>query len=316
MNAFKPQILIGLIILALGLTGCSPPEISSNLDSPDNETVSDSIPAPTFTSESPSGNPTAEQDPESTPTLKPTDLPAQESTLPPADDWKAWLVIPQNVSDTMREIYQQGIQSGNNPHAYSILGDCHSMPDVFLGIFDRDFEAVAILDPELQETVAHFQGSFDRYSPTVAVGTTEGALLWEAWNENKEGYCEPNEIPIDCELRHHKPVIAFIHIGTHWEARNEHYLRVLIEKLIDNGTVPVIVTKADNREADERVNENLIRLAVEYELPVWNFWASVQHLPNQGLPEDDEMALTNEAYEIHRRDGLIVLDFVHRALTQ
>jgi hypothetical protein len=94
------------------------------------------------------------------------------------------------------------------------------------------------------------------------------------------------------------------------------YFRTIIEKLLETGSVPIIVFKADNREIDERVNENFAKLAVEYELPVWNFWASVQDLPNHGLPEDTQMELTEAAYAIHRRDGLIVLDTVYRALRE
>jgi hypothetical protein len=231
-------------------------------------------------------------------------------------DWKDWPIIPQHVSDAMVEVYQRGLAQGNADHAFSILGDCHSLPDVFLGIYDRNPEVVAELDADLRETVSHFQGSFDRYSPTVREGATEGALLWWRWNLNEEGYCENGETPIDCELRYHKPIITYIHVGTHWEARSMEYFRTIIEKLLETGSVPIIVFKADNREIDERVNENFAKLAVEYELPVWNFWASVQDLPNHGLPEDTQMELTEAAYAIHRRDGLIVLDTVYRALRE
>jgi hypothetical protein len=227
--------------------------------------------------------------------------------------WKSWPILPDYVSDTVKAIYQRGLENGNDPHAFSILGDCHSLPEVFLGLYDND---VSDLDENLQETVQQFQGSFDRYSPTVVVGTTEGALLWAQWNENEEGYCTDNELPIDCELRYHKPVIAFIRIGTHWEARNKEYLRTLIEKLIDNGTVPIIVTKPDNRELDERVNQNLAKLAVEYDLPFWNFWASIQELPNSGLSDDSDMYLSDEAYAVQQVDGLKVLDIIYRALNE
>ncbi len=244
-----------------------------------------------------------------------TPVPTQTLTPLIAEQWKQWPVIPAFISDEMRQIYQVGLANGNNHHAFSILGDCHSLPKNFLGIYDHDLSAAVHIDPALRETVIHFKGSFDRYSPTVANGTTEGALLWERWNENKEGYCEPYELPIDCELRYHQPIIAFVHIGTHWENRNEFYLRTIIEKLLDNGTVPIIVTKADNRELDERVNRNLTSLSLEYQLPVWNFWASVQHLPNHGIDENDPMNLTDEAYQIHREDGLRVLDYIYRELS-
>lgn len=255
---------------------------------------------------------TSEPDQTNTQELLPTDDATPVVRDP--DEWKTWPVLPNYVPDTAKEIYQRGLDNGNNPHAFSILGDCHSLPEIFLGLYDNDRQAVADLDENLQETVRQFQGSFDRYSPTVVVGTTEGALLWAQWNENKEGYCEANELPIDCELRYHNPVIAFIRIGTHWEARNEEYLRTLIEKLIENGTVPIIVTKPDNRELDERVNHNLAKLAVEYDLPFWNFWASIQNLPNSGLSDDSDMYLSDDAYAVQQLDGLKVLDIVYRAV--
>jgi hypothetical protein len=231
-------------------------------------------------------------------------------------NWKDWPIIPQTVSIAMVEVYQRGLKLGNDDHAFSILGDCHSLPDVFMGVYERDLEVVAELDSDLQETVDHFQGSFDRYSPTIRGGTTEGALLWWRWNLNEEGYCEEGETPIDCELRYHQPIITYVHVGTHWEARSMEYFGTIIEQLLEQGSVPIIVFKADNRELDERVNENLAKLAVEYELPVWNFWASLQDLPNQGLPEDTQMELTDAAYAVHRRDGLVVLDAVYRALRE
>jgi len=231
-------------------------------------------------------------------------------------NWKDWPIIPQTVSNAMVEVYQRGLKLGNDDHAFSILGDCHSLPDVFMGVYDRDPEVVAELDSDLRETVNHFQGSFDRYSPTVREGATEGALLWWRWNLNEEGYCENGEMPIDCELRYQKPIITFVHVGTHWESRSMEYFRTIIEQLLEQGSVPIIVFKADNREIDERVNENFAKLAVEYELPVWNFWASVQDLPNHGLPEDTQMEMTEAAYAVHRRDGLVVLDTVYRELRE
>ena len=255
-------------------------------------------------------------------TPEPTSVPTAETPIQAAplerdpEDWKDWPVFPVQVSEELKELYFWGIENGNDPHAFSILGDCHSLPEVFLGIYDSDPEAVRNLDDSLQETVQQFAGSFDRYSPTVVVGTTEGALLWAQWNENKEGYCLPNELPIDCEIRYHRPSIAFIRVGTHWEARNEDYLRTIIEKLMANGTIPVIVTKPDNRELDERVNHNLAKLAVEYDLPLWNFWASIQDLPNGGLSADSDMYLSDDSYAVQQVDGLIVLDFIYRSLNQ
>jgi hypothetical protein len=231
----------------------------------------------------------------------------------PAERWKEWPVIPE-VSEELRAVYQRGLAQGNNPNAFSVLGDCQSQPEVFMGLFDNDPDVVHALPVNLQETVAQFSGSFDRYSPTVKDGTTEGALLWVQWNDNKEKKCENNETPLDCELRVQQPSIIFIHIGTHYEARNRRYLSIIIEKVLEAGAVPVLVTKADNRELDERVNQNLASLAEEYNLPLWNFWASVQHLPDHGMEKDSDMYLSESGMEIHRMDALQALDQVWRSV--
>ena len=248
-----------------------------------------------------------------TPTASATPSVTPTSTLDPAE-WKQWPVMPIQVSERTRRIYDQGILNGNDPKSFSILGDCQSQPYVFMGIYDTNPDYVLQLDPDLQEAATNFHGSFNRYSPTVKDGTTEAALLWSLWNDNRDGLCEVYESPLDCELRVHKPVIAFLHVGTHWEARNEYYLNLIIEKLLANGTVPIVVTKADNREFDERVNENLVKLAAKYDLPLWNFWASVQNLPNHGMQYNSNMYLSSAGLEVHQQDALKVLDFVWREL--
>lgn len=252
----------------------------------------------------------------STQTIEKTVVPTITLKNPPPELWKEWSVMPNYVSDELKQLYQNGIDNGNNPQVFSIFGDCHSLPEVFLGIYDRDPDSVNTMTPSIKETVINFKGSFDRYSPTVKDGTTEGALLWPLWNDNKERYCNLNENPVDCEIRVHNPSIVFIRVGTHYETRNERYLIRIIENLLENGIVPIIVTKADNRELDERINETLVRLAAQYDLPVWNFWASVQHLDNQGVNPKNDMNLTDEAYNLQKIDGIRVLDFVWHQLNQ
>ena len=75
--------------------------------------------------------------------------------------------------------------------------------------------------PELQAAVANFTGSFNRQSPTIKGGTTAGAVLWDAWHENKYT-CQANETPLDCELRLNKPSIVIINLGTHYENAQHH----------------------------------------------------------------------------------------------
>jgi hypothetical protein len=254
----------------------------------------------------------------------PTALPSPTPTLQPTprllEDWKTWPVIPA-VSEGAAAIYQRGLELGNDPHAFAVLGDCQSLPETFLGVYDADPELVASLPTELQETVRHFSGSFSRASPTIKGGTTAAALLWFAWHEGQFG-CLPNETPLDCELRQVKPSIVFINIGTHYETRNIMYLRKVIDTLIAHGSLPVLATKADNRELDDRLNLEMAQLALEYDLPLWNFYAAVSDLPDHGvsLKAGEEhlgvIYLVPEALERHRFTALQALDAVWRAVSK
>jgi hypothetical protein len=252
------------------------------------------------------------------PTASTTPLPA-EMDLDPAD-WHNWPVIPI-VTEKARLIYQMGQTLGNDPHAFSVFGDCQSEPEVFMGVYETDPDLAAGLPPDLQETVAWFTGSFNRDAPTIEGGTTAGAVLWPAWHKN-EFTCDVYETPLQCELRIHRPSFVILHVGTHYENRNEDYLRMILDQLIAAGVVPILSTKADNRELDERVNASYARLAVEYDLPFWNFWAAVDSLPNHGVysrpeyPLMGEIYLTEPALVIHRLTALQTLDTVWRAVTR
>ncbi len=232
--------------------------------------------------------------------------------------WHSWPVLPI-VPENARQIYQLGQALGNDPHAFSVLGDCNSLPEVFMGVYETDPQAVSALPQGLQETVAWFSGSFNRQSPTVRAGTTTGALLWSQWHQNQYT-CTSDETPLQCELRLHKPSFAIIQVGSHYEARNEDYMRTILNQLVVAGVVPILASKADDIEANEQVNTEYAALAVEYNIPFWNFWAAVEGLPNRGLysrPEDSYQGglyLTDEAIAIHRLTALQVLDLVRRAV--
>ena len=221
----------------------------------------------------------------------------------------------------IREIYERGIALGNDPNAFSIFGDCQAEPQEFLGVYETDETLVKSLPLDLQETVAHFAGSFERWSPTAQDGTTPGALLWDQWHRGEYG-CSFGETPVDCELRVHRPSFVIIQIGSHFESRNTEYLRRVIDQLLARGVVPILATKADNRELDHRVNRDMALLADEFDLPLWNFWAALSDLPERGLytrddrPLQGDIYLTDEAKTIHRETGLEALNIVWRAVGQ
>ncbi len=228
-------------------------------------------------------------------------------------------IIPTNIDPSLRKVYERGLSLGNDPHAFSLFGDCQARPAEFFGVFETDESLYQSLSPDLQETVDNFRGSFNRESPTVQDGTTPGALLWIQWHQGKFD-CTFAETPVECELRIHRPSFVIIQIGTHFESRNTDYLRRIIEQLLDEGVIPILATKADNREKDERVNRDMALLASEYDLPLWNFWAAVSDLPNRGLytrddrPLQGDIYLTDEARGIHRMTALETLNVVWRSV--
>jgi hypothetical protein len=229
-------------------------------------------------------------------------------------------VIPETIDASLQKVYERGLALGNNPYAFSIFGDCQSRPIDFFGVFETDVAVIENLSPELREVVDHFGGSFSRESPTAQDGTTPGSLLWTQWHRGEYG-CTFAETPVQCELRVHRPSFVIIQVGTHFESRNTEYLRKVILQLLDAGVVPILATKADNREKDERINRDMALLSAEYDLPLWNFWAAVSDLPNRGLytrddrPLQGDIYLTDEAALRHRMTGLAALNAVWRAVT-
>ena len=224
-----------------------------------------------------------------------------------------------NIDPSLQKVYEKGLELGNDPHAFSIFGDCQERPKDFFGVFETDQAVIESLSPELREAVDNFRGSFNRESPTAQDGTTPGALLWPQWHRGEYG-CSFSETPVQCELRIHHPSFVIIQIGTHFESRNTEYLRKVVLQLLDAGVVPILATKADNREKDERINRDMSMLAEEYDLPLWNFWASLSDLPDRGLyvmqgrEAQGPVYLNDEASVRHRTTGLEALNVVWRAV--
>ena len=284
------------------------------------------VPTQTFPALVAAPLPTATQKPKKyspitpVPTRTSTPTPVPLTAEPTQAEWKDLPVIPENIDPSLQKVYEKGLSLGNDPHAFSIFGDCQERPADFFGVFETDATVVGSLTPELREAVDNFRGSFNRESPTAQDGTTPGALLWSQWHRGEYG-CSFSETPVQCELRIHRPSFVIIQIGTHFESRNTEYLRKVILQLLDAGVVPILATKADNREKDERINHDMSMVAAEYDLPLWNFWAALSDLPDRGLyvmkgrEAQGPVYLNEEASVRHRMTGLEALNVVWRAVT-
>jgi formylglycine-generating enzyme required for sulfatase activity len=245
-------------------------------------------------------------------------------------------VVPTGISDRAREIYQRGLLMGNDPHAFSKVGDCHSTNPYFLADYDLGPNVYNLGDYDyLQPTIDYFEGSFSRNSLAAKKGLSTAGVLASLWSDWK--YCTSNETPLDCEFRLHHPSFAVISLGTN-EAYDvkldrstfEPRLRRIIEHNIDQGVLPILSTKADNDEGDHYINYVTANLAMEYELPLWNFWKAVQPLPQQGMRSADHLtfaptksytdfsdpAFLEYGMQIRNLTALQVLDVVRREIAQ
>jgi hypothetical protein len=231
---------------------------------------------------------------------KPVEDPYEEvysdiPTFPPRpspEEWQNWPVVPL-MTDTALEIYTRGLELGNDPRAFSKIGDCQNIPSMFLSVFDHPGEFSLGEDyAYLEDAIAWFSGSFERESESVRPGFNAASVVSPLW-ANPEA-CNSGETPLDCEARLNKPSFGIISLETWWEGdpkAYEKYVREIIEKTIEYGIVPILSTKADNLEGENRINATLAALAYEYDIPLWNFWSAVQPLPSHGLI-DDEFHLT------------------------
>ena len=252
----------------------------------------------------------------------PTALP----TLGP-DEWQQLPIVPE-ISDHTRAIYQHGLELGNNPQAFSKIGDCGSTPAWFLGDFDRGTKYYRLGEFQyLQPVIEAFNGSYSRTSLAAKSGFNASSVFATLWSDRS--VCDANETPIACEYRLNRPILAFITLGSNDVFHQESFepqMRQIIEFSIEQGIIPVLATKADNAEKDGSINATIARLAREYNLPLWNYWRAVEPLPDHGLQEDgvhltwgpnrfDDPQVMTTAWTVRNLTALQTLDAVWRYVT-
>src|SRR5262245_34687510 len=134
-----------------------------------------------------------------------TDAPIVVSTATPKpplaeDAWMDMPVVPASVSDAMIEVYERGLILGNDPTHFSIIGDCQNVSSYFLSTFEKpdDYRLGTQYD-YLEPTIDYYHGSFSRVSVAVKGGFNAAAVISPLRADPKT--CNPNESPLDCELR-------------------------------------------------------------------------------------------------------------------
>jgi hypothetical protein len=324
----KPQRTLFLCILILLLAACSSspatPTTNQQKDgsppAPEEVLITQTVPLSISLTSTPTQDflpPTPTQ--ADLPTSTPPPMPS--ATLGP-DDWKNLPVIPE-VGSKAAEIFRRGQELGNDPHTFSKIGDCGSTPAWFLGDFDLDQKYYRLGEYQsLEQIIQKFKGSFGRTSLAAKSGFNASSIFAPIWSDPIQ--CKPGEAPLACEYRVNKPVIAFIMLGSNDVYHPDEFepaMRKIIEYSIEKGIVPILSTKGDNIEGDGSINATIARLAAEYGIPLWNYWAALQGLPDKGLQPDkvhltwgpnrfDDRLVMTRAWPVRNLTALQLLDAV------
>jgi LysM repeat protein len=200
-----------------------------------------------------------------------------------------------------RQIFAQGQQMGNRPNVFSKVGDSITLSDVFLN-------PIGSGQYNLHD-YAGLQGVIDYFSALAARGNTNSfantslaaKVGWRARAEFSPAsadpaLCQPDEGPLACEYRLVRPSLALIMLGTNDvvstpDDQFEADLRHVIEFTVAKGIVPVLSTipplfRAGLDGRSEQLNVIIVRLAREYDIPLWDYWSALQGLPNSGMGTD------------------------------
>ena len=247
-----------------------------------------------------------------------TQPPTQPVPKTPAAPFDPKLYI-SNITPRAREIFLAGQARGNRADRFSKVGDSITIPFQFLALIDKG-EYNLRRYAALQATIDFFSATPVRNGSSFANQSLAAKFGWptrQVLNPWAAGeICSAGEIPLECEYRLTQPAVALIMLGTNDvpstpAAVYAGALREIVEFSILRGVIPALSTipsfnRAGSEQRPRELNAIVVALAREYQIPLWDFWAATQHLPNQGLSGDG----------VHPAWGPVPVDFSEDNLRQ
>ena len=188
----------------------------------------------------------------------------------------------------MVQVYRAGLAAGHDPKSFSKIGDCQNITTYFLADFDHpDSYRLGEKYAYLQSTIDQFAGSWSRESLAVKGGLNVAAAMNPLWADPKK--CNKNETPLACEIRVHNPSIVTISMEESWSGdihKYDQYLRQIVEYILSQNVVPILATRAEPEKVSISINATVARIAYDYQVSLWNFWAAAYPQPYHGLTAD------------------------------
>lgn len=299
-----------ILILVIVMTGCqssdpiATPNPESTIEPGQNSISTEPIESITDSTKSTEENAAETEEQQPTEQLTQTIPQAQATPAPTLSDWRDAPISPETISERVLQIYREGQQQGRDPHSFSVIGDCQAIPFVFLGPYGRGELEPESAESQLWNAINTFNPSFKRWSVTARGGFTAASILNPLQADPEQ--CKPGETPLSCEYRLNNPAFVLITLETWLDPdtvdRYEIYLRQIVEKVLEQGSVPILLTKADSSELrgkEHVINPVIVRVAYENQLPLVNFWRAAQYLDNYGIdPEREGFHLSDAGYKL------------------
>lgn len=220
-----------------------------------------------------------------------------------AIDLRVYPAVPE-ISDHARQLYRNSITSGTDSHVFIKVGDCMTATPFFLyPIGEGNYGLGANTD--LQRVIDHFSSgdlnAFSRISQAAAGGFNSASILDGLWANPTS--CESGETPLACEIRATNPSIALIMFGTNDvfyldELQFDFFLRSIVTETIRNNVLPVLSTFPHRPEFPEKsdlYNQIVVKIALDYDIPLINLWHALESLPHHGVDPEDTTHLSAPA---------------------
>jgi hypothetical protein len=301
---------------------------------------------------------TTEPEPTETPTITPTPIPATPTivvytatpakptatidpnatptpTPPPPDNVNGikldqFVSMPPAVQDNVKQIFAKGQALGNNAQRFSKVGDSIIEQPHYMVKFDTpDYNLGQYA--YLQDVLNYYRGSYGRDSLAVRRGLHSWSWNNPTWADKDQ--CLPDEGPVACEYRVYKPSVSFIVLGSNDVGVPEYFrksMEDLVQFTIDQGVIPIIVTKADRHEGDpdKNINNTILKdIAAKFNVPLLDFDVVAGTMPNRGIDPVDGTHLMfyyahdysvpvafTKGHAIHDLTSVITLDKLWRLL--
>jgi hypothetical protein len=208
------------------------------------------------------------------------------------------VTVLSGINQHTVDIFNRGQAMGNRAHVFSKVGDSITEAPWFLNPLGRNLYELGEYD-HLQAAIDHFSVEIADDNNSFLHDSVAMASGWNARLMQDPDYADPTlcyigETPLECEYRTIRPAIALIMFGTNDVGYMDQYffrdnMAWIIQTSIDYGVIPVISTIPNRLDVSERVptfNAVIRNLAQQYDIPLWDYKAVLDTLPNEGLSTD------------------------------